>query len=985
MRKLLVPILVVQFALRVQAQSTFPVNGAPDKRPGAFAFTHATIVANPSTTYTDATLVIRDGVITDIGPQAIIPKDAVVIDLQDKYIYPSFIDVDADYGLPKKENPPAPPGPQMLNNNQQAVNWNQALTPEYQAYAWFAPDTAEARKWRNAGFGTVLTHRHDGIMRGTGALVMTGNIAARDAIVEAQVSNHYALRKGSSTQDYPSSQMGSIALLRQTFYDADWYAKTKGYAEYNISLEAIQKQKSLVPVFETKDKLEILRADKIGHEFGINFIIKGSGNEYQRLEEIRQTGASLIIPLQFPKTPDVSDPYDAELLSLGDLKHWEMAPANAALLEQAQIPFCFTASGLEDRSTLLENIRLAMRYGLTEKTALAALTTIPASLLKADAQVGSLAKGKKANFLVSTGNIFQAKSKLLDNWVNGIRYVINEDIADPRGVYVLKAGNFTYGLAITGTPEKPVFGVIKNTDTLQANGSITASGISIQFADGNELYRLSGWPTGKDFAGKGQRNDVWIDWSTTFASVYAEKPDTTEPAAPTIGKVMYPFTAFGWHTPPQQQDILITNATVWTNEKAGILEHTDVLLSQGKILKVGKNIAAKNALVIDGTGKHVTAGIIDEHSHIAVTDGVNEGTQSSSAEVRIGDVINCDDINIYRQLSGGVTTSHILHGSANAIGGQTQLIKLRWGAAPEQMKFEPWPGFIKFALGENVKQSNWGDYNTVRFPQTRMGVEQVYADYFTRAQEYITAKNDKSKNVRTDLELEAIAEILQGKRFITCHSYVQSEINMLLQLADTFGFKVNTFTHILEGYKVADKMEAHGAGASSFSDWWAYKFEVYEAIPQNAGILHDAGVVTAINSDDAEMARRLNQEAAKAVKYSDIAEEEAWKMVTLNPAKLLHIDDRVGSIREGKDADVVVWSDNPLSIYAVAEKTLVDGRMYYDRAKQDAILAADAAERDRIIRKMMADKANGAITIPASTTPNRLYECEDVEDFMEGN
>jgi len=703
------------------------------------------------------------------------------------------------------------------------------------------------------------------------------------------------------------------------------------------------------------------------------------------LAEIRGTGAQLNIPLQFPKTPDVTDPYDAELLSLGDLKHWEMAPANAALLEQAGIPFCFTSSGLEDRNAFLENIRKAISYGLTEKTALAALTTAPAKMLKADAQIGSLAKGKKANFLITNGNIFQSGTKLLDNWVDGKQYVIHPDATDHRGVYLFTAGTITYGLAITGTPDKPEFGVIKQTDTLKANGSITESGISIQFADGNDLYRLSGWKNGKDFSGKGQRNDVWIDWSAQYANVYAEKTTDKQQEKPVFGAVQFPFTAFGWQTPPAQQDILITNATVWTNEKAGILPNHDVFISNGKIIKVGKQISAKNAVVIDGTGKHVTAGIIDEHSHIAVTDGVNEGTQSSSAEVRIGDVINCDDINIYRQLSGGVTTSHILHGSANAIGGQTQLIKLRWGAAPEAMKFEQWPGFIKFALGENVKQSNWGDMNTVRFPQTRMGVEQVYADYFTRAQEYIAAKNDKTRFVRTDLELEAIAEILQGKRFITCHSYVQSEINMLMKLADAYGFKVNTFTHILEGYKVADKMEAHGAGASSFSDWWAYKFEVYEAIPQNAGILHDAGVVTKINSDDAEMARRLNQEAAKAVKYSGISEEEAWKMVTLNPAKLLHIDDRVGSIREGKDADIVVWSDNPLSIYAVAEKTLVDGRIYYDRAQQDTLLAADAVERDRIVRKLMAEKANGAITVPASTKPNRSYECEDVEDFMKGN
>lgn len=969
--------------LHISAQSTWPENGVANERARVYAFTHATIVADPNTTYTDATMIIADGIITAIGNSIQVPKDAVVIDLQGKFIYPSFIEADADYGLPKKENPPQK-GPQLENNQQQAVSWNQALTPEFEAYSVFAPDAEKAKLYRQSGFGLLLTHRHDGIMRGTGALVFAGDMPAREAMLTEQVSDHYALRKGSSTQDYPSSQMGSIALIRQTLYDADWYKKGGHAEETNISLEAINAHRELIHIFDTKDKLEILRADKIGEEFGIQFIIKGGGNEYQRIPEIVKTGASLIIPVNYPKTPDVTDPYDATLIPFSDLKEWEMAPANAAFLEKANILFCFTSNGLEDQTQFLSAVRKAVQYGLSEKAALAALTLHPAKMLRVDAQAGSLAKGKIANFLITSGNIFTNETVIYDNWVDGERYTIKPMADDHRGVYQLQVQNRLYGLIIKGNVDQPEFGVIKNTDTLKINGTITDQGISLQFTDEGVLYRLSGWKASKDFAGRGQANADWIEWSARFANVYAEKPQVRKKDSVQIGELIYPFSAYGWTIAPAQQNILITNATVWTNEKAGILTNYDVLIGNGKILKIGKNISAKDALVIDGTGKHVTAGIIDEHSHIAVTDGVNEGTQSSSAEVRMGDVIDCDDVNIYRQLSGGVTSSHILHGSANPVGGQTQLIKLRWGMSPEEMKFENWPGYIKFALGENVKQSNWGDQSVIRFPQTRMGVEQVYADIFTRAQEYMEAKKDPANNVRTDLELEAVAEILQGKRFITCHSYVQSEINMLMKLADTFGFTVNTFTHILEGYKVADKMRVHGAGASSFSDWWAYKFEVYDAIPQNAGILHDAGVVTAINSDDAEMARRLNQEAAKTVKYSNISEEEALKMVTLNPAKLLHVDDRTGSIKEGKDADIVIWSDHPLSMYAMAEKTLVDGRIYFDRSAQQAILAQEAKERDRIIRKMMAEKINGAITVPVSTTPKRQYDCEDVGDFVKG-
>ncbi|HNM26681.1 MAG TPA: amidohydrolase, partial [Saprospiraceae bacterium] len=402
-------------------------------------------------------------------------------------------------------------------------------------------------------------------------------------------------------------------------------------------------------------------------------------------------------------------------------------------------------------------------------------------------------------------------------------------------------------------------------------------------------------------------------------------------------------------------------------------------VSDGKIRQIGKNLSAPaGATVIDGTGKHLTAGIIDEHSHIAASRSINEGTQESSAEVRIGDVIDSEDIDIYRQLAGGVTSSHILHGSANPIGGQTQLIKLRWGFAPEELKFRNWTGQIKFALGENVKQSNWGDNFRSRYPQTRMGVEQVYIDYFTRAQAYARLKKSGAP-YRTDLEMEALQEILEGRRFITCHSYVQSEITMLMRVAERFNFRVNTFTHILEGYKVADKMARHGVGGSTFSDWWAYKMEVRDAIPQNAAIMSAQGITVSINSDDAEMARRLNQEAAKSVEYGGMKEEDAWKMVTLNPAKLLHVDDRVGSIRVGKDADLVLWNDNPLSVYARAEQTWVDGILFFDRAEDARRQIQVQQERNRIIQKMLNEKKGG----PGGDRPGpqkKYYHCEDVED-----
>ena len=444
----------------------------------------------------------------------------------------------------------------------------------------------------------------------------------------------------------------------------------------------------------------------------------------------------------------------------------------------------------------------------------------------------------------------------------------------------------------------------------------------------------------------------------------------------TLQPVTYPNGAYGNLKLPEAETLLFKNATVWTNETQGVLKNTDVLVKHGKISAIGQNLNSKKARVIDATGKHLTSGIVDEHSHIAAAS-INEAGQNSSAEVSIEDVVEADDVDIYRNLSGGVTTIQILHGSANPIGGRSAIIKLKWGMAAEDLIYENSPKFIKFALGENVKQSNWGGYS--RFPQTRMGVEQMYIDYFSRAKAYDMQKKS-GRPYRIDAEMEVLAEILNKERFISCHSYVQSEINMLMKVAEKFNFNINTFTHILEGYKLADKMKAHGAGASTFSDWWAYKYEVNDAIPYNAAILNNTGVLTAINSDDAEMSRRLNQEAAKAVKYGGASEEDAWKMVTLNPAKLLHIDDKVGSIKIGKDADLVLWSDHPLSVYAKAEKTLIEGAIYFDIEADQQHRAAIKKERNALIQMLLEAKNKGMKTQPVKVNKKKDMHCDTLDN-----
>ena len=986
------------------SQPTFQVNGVGDERETTYAFKNATIVKSAQQQISNATMLVRNGKIIAIGTMITVPSDAIVIDCSGKFIYPSFIDAYADYGMPAQQSQGGLRGfggpAQLTSNTKGAFGWNQAIKADVEASKVFVTDDAKAKPLREVGFGTVLTHHKDGIARGTSTAVTLANKKENLVIIKEKASAHYSFNKGSSTQSYPSSMMGNISLLRQTYLDAKWYKNNPDKEGVNLSMIAWNNTQSLPQVFEANDKWNIVRADKIGDEFGVQYIIKSNGNEYQRINDILATKSTLIVSLNFPMAMDVEDPNDARFVSVSDMKHWELAPTNPAALEKAGIPFCLTTADLRAPAAFMTNLRKAIDNGLSETKALEALTTTPASVLGVSNMVGSLEEGKLANFIITTGNVFSEKTSILENWIQGDKYVVKSDKwKDAAGNYMLSVqsaqGTKSYTLQVKSASAANVIA----TDTVTSKFTFDGKMVKLNFAPekkSRNMIRLSGMSNGDVWNGYGEDNEGnKLTWTATLTNAVAEtKTDTAKKKESSkLGAVTYPFTAFGWTEAPKQETILFKNATVWTNEAEGKLENTDVLVKDGKIAQVGKSLQDASAKIVDATGKHLSAGIIDEHSHIAAAS-INEGGQSVTSEVRIADNLNPDDINIYRQLSGGVTSSHILHGSANTIGGQTQMIKLRWGANDEKLKFEGSDGFIKFALGENVKRSSSSQGNN-RFPDTRMGVEQVLEDAFTRAKDYekaiaaasaqpavkgkkgVAPAVDPYATVRRDLELEALVEILNKQRFITCHSYVQSEINAALKVGDKLGFKFNTFTHILEGYKVADKMKAHGAAASTFSDWWNYKMEVVDAIPFNATIMSKVGLNVAINSDDAEMARRLNQEAAKSIKYGGMSEEDALKMVTLNPAKMLHIDQKVGSIKVGKDADLVLWSDNPLSIYAKAEKTLVDGIVYFDRAADIEMRKQQMTERNRLIQKMNGEKRAGGPTAAPMPSYQILMNCGD--------
>ncbi len=989
-------LLLVTSIASAQPLPTEMLNDIRDDRAGAYALTGATVHVSPGNVRDGATVLIKDGLVERVVDGVQVPNGYIAVDVAGKHIYASFIDLYSGYGLPE----PAKPAPfnwgaaeTLSSQTSGAYNTNQSIRSEHRAAQAFTANAEKAKALRDMGFGAVVTHMQDGIARGTGALVLTGDASDNRSVLAPEVATFYSLSKGSSPQAYPFSTMGSIALLRQTFLDADWYAAQDNPGFLDQSLQAWNETSSLPKVMAAESWLNILRTDKVADEFESPFIMLSGGDDYQRIDAVKATGASLIVPLDFPEAKDVSDPFYAEQVGMDELMHWELAPTNPAAVANAGIPMAFTAH--DAAKTFWANLRKAIAMGLSEDDALAALTTTPAQMLGVADQIGTLQSGRIANLLITSDAIFAKDSVIHEHWLAGARHIVKTAATDLAGDYQLTISDAEpFTISISGSPEKPA--LKRKSGDEEHTGSISAEddfiSLSVPTSDGENMIRLSGWKGADGWSGRGQNaRGEWVEWS--LASVPSEseadaeaEADSKEGADDPLpeGQIIYPFTAYGWESKPKPENFVIRNATVWTLDEQGKIENADVIVRNGKIASVGRDLSASNLLEIDGSGLHVTPGIVDEHSHIALSS-VND-VATNSGMVRMNDVINSEDVNIYRNLAGGVTAAQLLHGSANPIGGQSALVKFRWGALPEDMRIKGADGFIKFALGENVKRARTGQ--SIRFPGTRMGVEQVYRDAFTSAEQYRQAWQqweDMSRRARKnaspprrDLALDAMVEILEAERFITCHSYRQSEINMLMHVADDFDFRVNTFTHILEGYKVADKMAEHGVGASTFADWWAYKWEVRYAIPYNPALMTQAGVTVAVNSDSSEMSRRLNQEAAKSIKYGDMSEVEALKLVTLNPAKLLHLDDRMGSVEAGKDADLVLWTAHPLSIEAKVQSTWVDGIRYFDRSKDMQMRAKMAQERNRLIEKMAKSGAKGG---GSPGGPKPVFHCDSLHGY----
>ncbi|TVR19485.1 MAG: hypothetical protein EA391_00610, partial [Balneolaceae bacterium] len=885
---------------------TSPTDGMRVNTPAVHAFTNATIVTSPGQSISSGILVIRNGVVEAVGRNVRVPADARIWDMEGKTIYPGFIDAHSDVGMKEPR----------VELDRGALAWNPQLRAHLSAEKEYNREDDGSEALRSAGFTTALSVPPLGIFQGQAAVVNLGDGAVADRVVRSGVAQGINLtRSWDFGFTYPTSPIGVIALIRQTLYDADWYEQA--HAAFRGNPSGLQRPESNAVLaalrdvvngtqpmlFETRSDEEILRAMRFTNEFSITPWILGNGHEYRIIDYLSDNPVPLILPLAFPDTPSVDTPEDALNQDLATLRHYYLAPENPARLNNAGIQFSFTTKGIDSKTDFLANLRDAVHAGLNRNSALAALTTNPASLLGIESTHGTLETGKAANFVVASGDIFEDQSRILDVWVDGKHFSINrEDAFNAKGEWEITSSDGSIDGTLNIVETRP--GRLGGTMTI-GEEEITLSSASVhqesrrvrvefpgESLDANGTVRLTasisadrlfGWA---EMPGHDRKQ-----WSAERASaIESEEREPRERKARDLELAdLRPAMEYGIERLPEQPGaVLVRNATVWTMGPDGILENADLLVRNGRVAEVGKNLSApRNAVVIDADGKHVTPGLIDAHLHSGV-DGVNEIGNAITAEVRMGDVLNINNIWMYRQLAGGLTTAHVMHGSANAIGGQNVHIKMRWGALSHDLIIDDAPRTVKFALGENPKR-----VGSDRYPDTRMGVEQIIADRFNMARDYEARWNAWEQNQtgippRRDIRMDAIRDILNGDILVQSHSYRQDEILMLMRLAEDYDFRIKAFHHGVEAFKVAPELAEHGAGAVVWSDWGGFKIEAYDNTNYNARLLHEAGVVTSLHSDNSQIASRMNWEAAKMVRVG-VDPETALSMVTSSTAKLLGI------------------------------------------------------------------------------------------------
>ena len=983
-----------------QATRTEPVVALRDNTPGVHAFTNARIVVAPGRVLTNATLVVRNGVIEAVGTGVDVPADARVWSLSGQTLYPGFIDAHADLELNAAPEGGRDPGP---------VHWNPQVRAYFSAAADLSDDAKRRSALRSVGFTTAHVVPQLGIFRGRTAVVSLGDDAAGERVLRPAVAHSLSLSGSSELgRTYPNSSMGAIALIRQTLLDADWYTRVwDTYERAPAGLEppetnaalavldgVVQQREPLI--VETRSEEDILRARAIAGEFPVELWLRGSGEEYRILDVLAGSTTPLVLPLNFPEAPDVETAEDALDAELDELRHWYLAPENPARVAGAGLRFALTSDDLDDLDDFLPNLRSAVERGLARDEALAALTVNPARMLGIAASHGTLEAGKLANIVITDGDIFDEDAEIRDVWVQGRRYAINPGPAvDPRGQWMITSsddsrlnGRLTVTgsvdrlrgtVALNGQSEVAVTDIDAGTEAGRLHVAFPGASLGLDGVvqlsgslSGDEAYGWSALPDGRSVTWRAERTqrDVVAANSGSVngnGGVGANGGNGDVGHAPRIALTeIRPATAFGRERlPAQPEHVLIRNATVWTQGPQGRMENADLLVTRGKVARVGRGLdAPSGATIVDATGRHVTPGLIDAHVHTS-TSSTNESGFAIVPEVRMGDVVTHSEIDMYHQLAGGLTLGHVMHGSANPIGGQNVFLKMRWGALPDQLKLEDAPRTVKFALGENPKRRE------DRYPDTRMGTHQIIRDHFMAARDYERAwqrweETHDGLPPRRDLRMEAIVDILNEDLRVQSHGYRQDEFLALIRLAEEFDFSVQALQHGLEAYKIAPELAASGVAAVVWSDWGAFKMEAYDGTPYNAKILLDAGVLTSLHSDDGTISSRMNWEAGKMLR-TGIGEEDALSLVTNRTAAVFGLEDRVGSLRPGLDADFVIWSGHPLSQFTRAEQTWIDGTKYFDIEQDRAMRAQVDRERAQLIQLILQEDGSSDRRVAGGT------------------
>ncbi|HUG89432.1 MAG TPA: amidohydrolase family protein [Planctomycetaceae bacterium] len=891
-------------------------------QPRAFAIRNATVVVKPGESVPRANVVITDGLIVAAGGDAAIPAEAKVIDGTGLFVYAGFIDAGSSTLVDSGRVPPPVDG-RAVDFGRYALAASRPdnrrhLSPEFEAREGLKRDTAPAESLRKAGFTSVHVVPSGRIASGHGAFLLTSGDPLRESLLAPTTFAQFALfvPRGDA---YPATLMGATAHLRQTLLDARRYAdhwrlyrgKAAGIERppFDPALEALVRvlDRETPAVFAAESRDDVHRALDFAAEFGLRPALWGGREAERCLDRLAGEEVELIVQVDFGDEPKVEPPSKDEKLA-ADVKdplrvqedrrrRWRERVAGLGAFEQRGLRFAVSTEGLKAPADVFANLRLAIREGLSRDAALAALTTSAAAILGFEDRLGTLEPGRLAHVVVLTGPFDHEKSQ--------VRYVLLEN---QLFEYNEKAKS------VLGDPDETIAAPRPETQAVAATPPENDRPVE---APRPAVDRL---PTELD-------------------------SDRLRRLIVTGGNV------------------LIRGGTVLTGT-GQTLDDTSILVRGGRIAAIGPDLRPDEGMaVIDATGRFVMPGIIDTHSHIMISGGVNEGTQSIVPEVRIRDVVNTASESEYRALAGGTTAARLFHGSANVIGGQDAVVKLKHGRTAREHVLADAPQGVKFALGENVK------FKTARFPNTRLGVEATLNRAFLEAVDYrrewmeheAALRRDESRQVgggdgaqnaaerrlapRRDLRLEALADIVNHQKFIHSHCYRSDEILMLLRVASNLGIRVWSLQHVLEGYKVAPEIVAHGASCSTFADWWAYKVEAYDAIPHNAALLKEAGANVVIKSDDAELVRHLNLEAAKTVRYGSMPPDDALQCVTLNAARELGLQDRIGSIEIGKDADLAIFSGHPLNPFSRCETTLIEGEVYFSRRHAPTAMSAEAAAR----------------------------------------